>query len=97
MTQDTFAMFLQDAEQAFSGWNFSYIEDRMFISPFIGSYITKILYHLRTVKFLLDMETGGGGEYLSSLQPLPQNTYATEAYDKNYSWWNFLAHISNFY
>ena len=83
IAQDMFAMFLQDAEQAFSGWNFSYIEDRMFISPFTWSYTTKILYHLRTVKSLLDMGTGGG-EYLSSLQSLPQETYATEAYDKNY-------------
>ena len=37
---------------------------------------------IRNVESLLDMGTGGG-EFLSLLQPLPPNTYATEGYAPN--------------
>lgn len=71
-------------ETAFSGWDFSYItkhggnkED-----PAPWSYKKEIISYLNDDVFLLDMGTGGG-EFLSSLKPLPRNTYATESHEPN--------------
>ncbi|CAM3518039.1 Methyltransferase type 11 [Paenibacillus glucanolyticus] len=45
----------------------------------MGSLVIPLLRNANT---LLDMGTGGG-EFLSSLQPLPQSVYATEGYKPN--------------
>ncbi|MGM0411125.1 MAG: methyltransferase domain-containing protein [Bacillota bacterium] len=65
-------------------WDFSYVEDigRMVESPLKWSYTSKILNKIRKANTLLDMGTGGG-EFLSLLEPLPANTYATEGYEPN--------------
>jgi|SRR6056297_1669930 len=79
-----FEFYLKDFNQPFNGWDFSYITStgRMQESPLPWSYTTIVLKKLREAKNMLDMGTGGG-EYLSKLKPLPQNTYATEGYMKN--------------
>ncbi|MBS3741769.1 MAG: methyltransferase domain-containing protein [Candidatus Cloacimonetes bacterium] len=79
-----FEFYLKDFDQSFNGWDFSYITStgRMQESPLSWSYTTKVLKKLREAKNMLDMGTGGG-EYLSKLKPLPQNTYASEGYMKN--------------
>ncbi|MCD4669515.1 MAG: class I SAM-dependent methyltransferase [Actinomycetia bacterium] len=69
---------------SFSGWDFSYT------SKFGGkpefpvpwNYRRSILELIETSKSMLDMGTGGG-EFLSSLSPLPQKIYATESYKPN--------------
>lgn len=84
-TNDTLFNFLIDeANQPFSGWDFSYIErtGRMVSAPLAWSYTSLILPKLRRVDSLLDMGTGGG-ELLSMLQPLPRHTCATEGYPPN--------------
>ena len=84
ITQDKkFELFLRDASNSFSGWNFSYIETRMSYEPLPWSYASVVLPYLRTVSSALDMGTGGG-EFLTSLQPFPIKMVATEMYDKNY-------------
>ena len=45
-------------------------------------YRTLVLERLKSAKSVLDLGTGGG-EFLSSLLPLPQETYATEGYAPN--------------
>ena len=77
-----FALYLEDAERDFSGWDFSYIKHRLVMDPLPWSYPSIIIPLIRTSKSLLDMGTGGG-ELLYSLQPLPEKTYATEAYKPN--------------
>ncbi len=81
---DLFEFYLEDAQKSFSGWDFSYITDtdRMVEFPLPWSYTSIILEKFRKAKTLLDMGTGGG-EYLSLLQPLPPNSYATEGYEQN--------------
>ena len=77
-----FDILIKDAEHSFSGWDFSYIKHRLVESPLTWSYHSIILPYVRMSKAMLDMGTGGG-EFLSSLQPLPKNTCATEAYKPN--------------
>ena len=45
-------------------------------------YKSLVLERMEGVKSMLDLGTGGG-EFLSSLQPLPKETFATEAYPPN--------------
>lgn len=77
-----YEFFLNDAERPFSGWDFSSMADRMTSGPLAWSYSSKILPYTRQAKSLLDMGTGGG-EFLASLVPLPNRTYATEGYPEN--------------
>ena len=82
--EDLFEFYLKDSKKKFSGWDFSYVEEtgRMVEFPLEWSYTSKILEKIRNADFLLDMGTGGG-EFLSLLQPLPVNSYATEGYEPN--------------
>ncbi len=75
-------LLIKDAEYPFSGWDFSYIRDRLVSEPLTWSYHTKLLPLVRKVNSMLDMGTGGG-EFLSSLAPFPKEIYATEAYEPN--------------
>ena len=79
---DLFNFLISEAEHPFSGWNFSYISDRVVSSPLTWSYTSMLLPLIRKAGSLLDMGTGGG-EFLSSLIPLPKYTCATENYEPN--------------
>ncbi len=68
--------------QEFSGWDFHYIHGRWKDSPTSWDYPQIVRSYIQPDISLLDMDTGGG-ELLSSLQPLPKLTYATEAYPPN--------------
>jgi len=68
--------------QEFFGWDFRYIHNRWIESPTSWDYTQIVRSYLHPEVVLLDMDTGGG-ELLSSLQPLPKLTYATEAYPPN--------------
>lgn len=82
--ENLFEFFLKDSEKKFSGWDFSYVADtgRMVESPYSWSYTSRILKEFRKATTFLDMGTGGG-EFLSKLQPLPLNSFATEGYEPN--------------
>ena len=82
--EDLFNFLLNDVNAPFSGWDFSHIisTGRMVEAPLTWSYGSILLRELRNTPSLLDMGTGGG-EYLSSLQPLPPYTFATEGYVPN--------------
>lgn len=77
-----FEILLADAERGFEGWDFSHIRERMVTEPLPWSYTSLILPHVRRAAAMLDMGTGGG-EFLTSLQPLPVDTCATEGYPPN--------------
>jgi hypothetical protein len=66
------------------GWDFSSMRDtRLFIQPEPKwDYRESVRTALHDIDTLLDMDTGGG-EMLSSFQPLPPHTYATEGYAPN--------------
>ena len=78
-----FELLIKDGEHPFSGWDFSYINDRMVTAPLSWSYSAEILPHIRAVNSMLDMGTGGG-EFLSKFYPFPNHTCATESYAPNF-------------
>lgn len=81
--KELFDQLISEAlEQEFSGWNFSYITERMKECPLSWEYPQFVRDHIKPDIRLLDMDTGGG-EILSALQPLPLHTYATEGYPPN--------------
>src|SRR5438105_10192182 len=82
--ESLFNFLISEANHPFSGWNFSHLTatQRMAEFPLSWSYASTILMQLRQTTSLLDMGTGGG-EFLSSLSPLPPHTCATEGYAPN--------------
>ena len=74
--------FHQALKQDFSGWDFSFLTNRMVSQPVSWDYRQRVLDRLNTATALLDMGAGGG-EFLASLAPLPHTTYATETYRPN--------------
>jgi SAM-dependent methyltransferase len=64
------------------GWDFSYLKGRMISESPPWDYRQIILSFIQQSTCMLDMGTGGG-EFLSTLKPLPNVTYATEAYPPN--------------
>lgn len=81
---DFFAYLMAEYNQPFSGWDFSYLAGRRrtFRPDDTWDYMGTVKAAINDARSLLDMATGGG-EYLSSLQPLPLYTCATEGYAPN--------------
>lgn len=79
-----FNLLMEETNAKFEGWDFSHIEEagRMCEFPLSWSYRNKIRMKVRDVSSMLDMGTGGG-EFLSTLAPLPKNTCTTEGYEPN--------------
>ncbi len=79
-----FLMYLERANQVFTGWDFSLITGtgRMQTDCLPWSYASRLVFHMQNSKRMLDMGTGGG-EFLSLMKPLPAEVYATEAYEPN--------------
>jgi hypothetical protein len=68
--------------QPFSGWDFSWIKDRITAAPLPWDYTAAVVAQARGSSDLLDLGTGGG-EWLASLALLPPLTIATEAWPPN--------------
>jgi len=81
---ELFDFLVSEAKHPFSGWDFSYINNRFVDTPLTWSYSSKVLPLIRTSESLLDMGTGGG-ELLATLSPLPKYTCVTEGYKPNIS------------
>lgn len=79
----SFEQLIEEASsEDFSGWDFSYLDGRWDEEKPSWDYKAAVSDNLGVSMSLLDMGTGGG-EFLSSLQPLPKIVYATEAYAPN--------------
>lgn len=83
---ELFNYLIDKSNEKFEGWDFSYIErtGRMQEFPLTWNYRNKVMMEMYGVSSLLDMGTGGG-EFLSTLSPLPKYTCATEGYVPNIS------------
>jgi SAM-dependent methyltransferase len=80
---DKFERLIAEAQsQKFSGWDFSWLKDRLVQETPLWNYERDVAEEFPKIKSLLDLGTGGG-EFLSSLGPLPERTYATEGYPSN--------------
>lgn len=79
----SFDELVEEAERtSFSGWDFSWLKGRYVEGEVSWNYREKVLKRMKSSKRFLDMGTGGG-EFLSSLKPLPDTSYATEGYPPN--------------
>lgn len=72
----------QAMAQAFSGWDFSWLEGRWREAEPTWDYRRLVEERIGDAGAMLDMGTGGG-EFLASLPERPATTYATEAYPPN--------------
>lgn len=80
---ETFERLVSEAEQQpFSGWDFSFLHGRYEQGKVSWDFRDLLLQRLKRAESLLDLGTGGG-EFLSSLQPLPRTTCVTEGYPPN--------------
>lgn len=80
---DEFERLTAEAQsQKFSGWDFSWLRDRLVQETPPWDYKQEVVKGLPKIRSLLDLGTGGG-EFLSSLGQLPRQTYATEGYQPN--------------
>ena len=78
-----FETLIQGAQtQPVSGWDFSWLHGRAVEEEVSWNYRGIVQEAKMQAASLLDMGTGGG-EFLSSLLPLPQDTCATEGYGPN--------------
>jgi SAM-dependent methyltransferase len=68
--------------KSFSGWDFSYLNDRMVSEQLPWEYESCLRRKLNIARSMLDMGTGGG-ELLASLSPLPSLCVASESYPPN--------------
>jgi len=81
-SNDLFEFLITEAEAHFSGWDFSYIDERQSQTPLRWSYVSECLLRVRKANVILDMDTGGG-EVFSRFAPFPPQTYVTESYLPN--------------
>ncbi len=81
---ELFDYLIDEANKNFEGWDFSYLESnkRMQEFPLSWNYRNEVKFRIYGISSLLDMGTGGG-EFLSSLSPLPKCTCVTEGYEPN--------------
>ncbi len=73
---------LSEEKHAFTGWDFSYIQNRMKQEPLSWNYRDIVDKYRENSQKLLDMGTGGG-EFLLTLKHPYENTAVTEAYPPN--------------
>ena len=71
-----------EENSAFSGWDFSHIDERSEEEALPWDYKDMVLRYLKPELLMLDMGTGGG-EFLLSLEHPYINTSVTEAYEPN--------------
>ncbi|WP_085524040.1 methyltransferase domain-containing protein [Tuberibacillus sp. Marseille-P3662] len=84
MITDQFLNNIEDINQSFSGWDFSFISGtgRVQEELLTWSYGSIARPLIQRAKSMLDMGTGGG-EFLSLLRPFPETVFATEGYKPN--------------
>ena len=79
----TFDALIRDASEApFEGWDLSYLAGRKTDIELPWDYALIVRSAMEHADSMLDLGTGGG-EFLSSLAPLPARTCATEGYPPN--------------
>lgn len=81
--EDNYEQWLQEEKTPISGWDFSYLGDRVIYESTPWDYSSVAKEYLLKATTVLEMATGGG-ERFSELAPFPNNTIAIEGYPPNY-------------
>lgn len=74
-----------EEEKPFSGWDFSYLDGRMFLDQPPWSYTSRAKDLMRRASSLLDIATGGGERLLKMQDSWPGKVAATEGHPPNYA------------
>jgi SAM-dependent methyltransferase len=80
---DFIALWQQEEQAPFAGWDFSYLEGRMVEEQPPWSYATRAAEVLQGVVSVLDMGTGGGERLLELREHWPAKVVVTEDYPPN--------------
>ena len=72
-----------EEEQLFSGWDFSYLDGKMFEEQAPWSYSSRAAEFMRRCSSVVDLGTGGGERFLDLLEYWPGVVVATEEYAPN--------------
>lgn len=84
MNPDELVETWKDEEQKpFSGWDFSYLDDRMIEEQPPWSYSSRAIELLGQASSVIDLGTGGGERFLKLKDYWPRKTLATEDYLPN--------------
>ena len=74
----------REEQQPFTGWDFSYLAERMFEDEPPWSYSRHAAELMRQASPVIDLDTGGGERLLSLRDSWPSKVVATEAYSPNF-------------
>jgi SAM-dependent methyltransferase len=80
---DFIALWKQEEQAPFTGWDFSYLEGRMVEEQPPWSYKARAAEVLRSAASVLDMGTGGGERLLKLREHWPEKVVVTEDYPPN--------------
>jgi len=75
----------REEQQPFTGWDFSYLDNRMIEEQAPWSYSTRAAELMRRASSLLDMGTGGAERLLKLQEYWPKKVVVTEDYPPNVS------------
>jgi len=73
-----------EEQQPFSGWDFSYLEDRMLEEQPPWSYRGRAAELMKQSSSVVDLDTGGGECFLKLREHWPHKVVATEHYPPNF-------------
>src|SRR5688572_30077391 len=73
-----------EQRQPFSGWDFSYLDQRMLEEQAPWSYSTRAAELMRAAASVVDLDTGGGERFLRLREAWPGKVVATEHYPPNF-------------
>ncbi len=76
--------WLQEEQQSFTGWDFSYLKGRIRGEREPWSYLARAAQLMGRSSSVIDMETGGGEKFSSLREHWPTRVVATEGYDLNF-------------
>jgi SAM-dependent methyltransferase len=82
MSADFERLIAEAESQPFSGWDFSFLNGRYLEGRFSWDFAQELHGLVQHARSMLDLGTGGG-EFLSSLAPLPTTCAATEGFRPN--------------
>ena len=77
------AHWLEEEQQPFVGWDFSYLDGRMTQDSHPWSYVERATSLIQSAEAVLDLDTGGGERLLDLQSHWPPQVVATEAYPPN--------------
>jgi hypothetical protein len=74
----------REEEQPFSGWDFSYLDNRMLEEQHDWSYSARAIELLKQSSSVIDLDTGGGERFMELREHWPPIVVATENYEPNF-------------